>query len=166
MRSREEALGKRPDFNEVLSIGNYPNQHMNYHSDGEKNVVGNVFASLSPGSLGIVMKIHKKPKDTANEIAGLSASFNEIITIGDYPNQLMTWHSDGEDSVIGYMAISASLAAPAQMSFALQNKYMAGKYHKSYEAPLVAGCLKETEKRDLESQLENGELTDEKFRKK
>ena len=47
----EEALGKRPDFNEVLSIGNYPNQHMNYYSDGEKNVVGDVVASLSLGSL-------------------------------------------------------------------------------------------------------------------
>ena len=111
----------------------------------------------------IVLKIHNKLKDTTNEIAGLSASFNEITTIGNYPNQSMTWHSDGEDSVVGDMVVSASLGAPAQMSFALQNKYMIGQYYNSYEIPIVAGCLKETEKRDLEDQLEKDEITMDEF---
>ena len=47
----DEALGKRPEFNEVLSIGNYPKQHMGFHSGGENNVVGDVVASLSLGSM-------------------------------------------------------------------------------------------------------------------
>ena len=47
------------------------------------------------------------------------------------------------------MVISASLGAPAQMSFALQNKYMTGKYYNGYEVPVIAGCLKKTEEREI-----------------
>ena len=101
----EEALGKRPDFNEVLSIGNYPNQHMNYHSDGEKNVVGDVVASLSLGSL-------------------------------------------------------------AHMSFALNNEYYTGRVtKKNYlpSDPIVAGTLKETEKRALKKKLDDEEVNEAQF---
>ncbi|KAK8062438.1 hypothetical protein PG997_014535 [Apiospora hydei] len=55
-----QVLGRTPQFNEMLCIGNYPNMSMGWHQDGERGV-GPVVSSMSFGGEA-VMKfcMHKK----------------------------------------------------------------------------------------------------------
>jgi len=58
-----------PSFNEALIVGNYPGQKMNWHSDGEDSVVGDVVASISFGSFGAHVFFGLNQKTLHREIA-------------------------------------------------------------------------------------------------
>ncbi len=50
----KEVLGKRPQFNELLVIGNYPKMEMGWHDDGEEDVKGEIIASISLGGSAVM----------------------------------------------------------------------------------------------------------------
>lgn len=107
------------------------------------------------------------PADAANP-AVTPPEFNEALLIGNYPGQGMNWHCDGEESVVGDVVASVSLGGLAHMSFGLKRKYYTGKLHQGKRAvragdPVFKGTAKETEKRQLRAQYDDGDLPEHQY---
>ena len=116
----------------------------------------------------VLRDMMKRVSKMTQQVTGIDCEdFNEHLPLGNYPNQYMGWHSDGENDIKGSIIAAISFGGQATMSFGLTSTFATGKkitkgVNKGYP-PIIPGTLKQNEKTRLYKRFRDGEITEKVF---
>ena len=113
----------------------------------------------------VIKKIHDSMADGVESVLGVRPEFNELRSIGMYPNMALNWQLDREKGISGDVIASISLGGTGKMSFRLSDRHYIGRVEgvANVDVPIVPGTQMEEEKRELKQLFDDDQVLREEY---
>lgn len=161
-RDEQAELGRKVSFRQIT-------RHFEFNAGREYKTNMKLDTKTFEEAPGIFKKCKNDLTHLITKVLEKDPEFNEALTCEYWNGMGMNLHDDGEEG-LGEVVASLSLGSRAQMRFAMKSAYRYGRVKKGKDIqlapddPVLPGCEREKERRELLSKKEQGELSEEEFK--